>query len=102
MANGHGGARKGAGRPKGSRDRATKDHIAGIAEMARMHTQTALDALVQIASRGESEAARVSAATAILDRAYGKPQQSVQHGSDPENPFPAVIQVVGVDADSAG
>lgn len=47
--------------------------------MARMHTDVAINALVQIAREGESEAARVSAAVAILDRAYGKPQQPVDH-----------------------
>jgi hypothetical protein len=35
-----------------------------------------LDALVAVLS-SESDAARVSAANAILDRAYGKPSQSM-------------------------
>ena len=36
-------------------------------------------ALVKVATDGESEAARVSAAIAILDRGYGKPRQSLEH-----------------------
>jgi hypothetical protein len=50
-----GGKRQGSGRPAGTPNRAT-------------------EALVSIARNGASEAARVSAACAILDRAYGKPQ----------------------------
>lgn len=80
-----GGKREGAGRPKGGRSAATKDQIANISEMARMHSETALDALVQIAQCGESESARVSAASAILDRAYGKPQQAIV--GDPDAPL---------------
>jgi hypothetical protein len=45
----------------------------------RQHTETALDTLVTIATAGQSEAARISAATAILDRGYGRPPQAVQH-----------------------
>lgn len=82
-----GGKREGAGRPKGARDAATKDQIAGIAGLARSHTDVALNALVEIARDGESESARVSAASAILDRAYGKPQQSVDLGNAEDKPF---------------
>ena len=46
---------------------------ARLAELARGHAEAALDALVEIAVEGGSEAARISAANAILDRAYGKP-----------------------------
>ena len=39
--------------------------------------------LVTISTSGESEAARVSAANALLDRGYGKPRQAVEHsGAD--------------------
>ncbi|MEI4473560.1 hypothetical protein [Frigidibacter sp. MR17.24] len=65
----HGGRRSGAGRKPGVVSKAKRD----IAEMAKDHVAAALNALVQIAREGESEAARVSAANAILDRAYGKP-----------------------------
>jgi hypothetical protein len=47
--------------------------------MAKEHGEAALRTLAQIAQSGESESARVTAATAILDRAYGKPPQSLEH-----------------------
>ena len=80
MAAKHGGARPGAGRPAGTRNRATQEMKRTLTEMARDHTDIALSALVEVAQTG-SDAARVSAANALLDRGYGKPQQSVDHSS---------------------
>lgn len=74
-----GGKRPGAGRPKGARSRATTHQKQSLSDLAKQHTETALNALVNIATSSESDAARVSAATALLDRAYGKPRQSVNH-----------------------
>jgi hypothetical protein len=48
-----------------------------LAELAREHTELAVDALVQIVREGESEQARVSAAEKLLDRGWGKPTQPV-------------------------
>jgi hypothetical protein len=79
MAAKRGGKRPGAGRTKGLLNRATKEHKATLSELARKHTATALKALVSIATKSESDSARVSAANALLDRAYGKPRQSVEH-----------------------
>jgi len=76
-----GGKRPGAGRPKGAKDKLTRDAGATLSELARQHTGAALETLVQIAQTGESEAARVSAANALLDRGYGKPAMSVDHTS---------------------
>lgn len=70
-----GGKRPGAGRKAGKVSAAKR----AISELAKDHAQSALDTLVQIATAGESEAARVSAANAILDRAYGKPVQTNEH-----------------------
>lgn len=70
-----GGARPGAGRKKGAVSQARRE----IAEMAKDHAQAALQVLVSVANSAKSPAAaRVSAATAILDRGYGKPRQSVE------------------------
>ncbi len=69
----------GAGRPKGAKDKLTREAGATISEMAREYTSDALMALVAIAQRGESEAARISAANALLDRGYGKAPQAVEH-----------------------
>ena len=69
-----GGKRHGSGRPAGTPNRATEAHKARICDLAKDCAEAALETLVSIARNGASEAARVSAACAILDRAYGKPQ----------------------------
>lgn len=66
------GERRG-GRQKGTLNKATAD----IREAAQEYSVQALQVLVSVATTGESEAARVAAANAILDRAHGKPKQSV-------------------------
>lgn len=83
----HGGKRSGAGRRKGAKARATaelkaratQEQAGTLGEMARRHTDVALQTLVDIAAGGEGEAARVSAAQAILDRGYGKAPQPQEH-----------------------
>jgi hypothetical protein len=67
----HGGKRTGAGRKPGATSLAKRD----LAAMAKEHVETALAVLVEIATAGQSEPARVTAANALLDRAYGKPIQ---------------------------
>lgn len=50
-----------------------------IRDLARAHTQDALNTLIEIANNPKSQAAvRVQAANAILDRAWGKPAQYVE------------------------
>tara|TARA_R110000851_G_scaffold183340_1_gene332595 strand:- start:1639 stop:1941 length:303 start_codon:yes stop_codon:yes gene_type:complete len=67
----HGGQRAGAGRKPGATSLAKRD----LASMAKEHAEKALKVLAEIAALGQSESARVSAANALLDRAYGKPIQ---------------------------
>ena len=85
-----GGKREGAGRKRGSKDTRPRSSPVIIAsaqekrelrEAAREFTDDALKTLAQICNEGQSEAARVSAASAILDRGYGKPVQQVESGS---------------------
>jgi len=52
--------------------------VAHIQELARQHAPQALAALVEIATSGVSENARVAAACALLDRGYGKPASATQ------------------------
>lgn len=92
----HGGKRSGAGRPKGRRDTATIEQKATIEELARAHAPAAIQTLVSIAATGESEAARVSAANAILDRGYGKAKQTI--AGDMDNPIEIIRRVI-VDRD---
>src|SRR5204863_7308561 len=49
--------------------------IEDIRDLAREHTETAINTLVQIAESGKQESARVAAASALLDRGWGKPTQ---------------------------
>ena len=83
------GKREGAGRKQGSKDRKPRSPPVIIAkaqekrelrEAARQYTGEALRTLATICNSGQSEAARVSAACALLDRGYGKPTQQVENG----------------------
>ena len=69
-----GGRRPGAGRPRGSKNKANKE----LRDLARTYTNDALETLAQIAQKGESESARVQAASALLDRAWDKPRATVE------------------------
>lgn len=69
-----GGKRPGAGRPKGSLNKATAD----VKVIAGEYSEEAVATLALIMrDAGAPAAARVSASNAILDRAHGKPTQSV-------------------------
>jgi len=74
----------GSGRKPGTPNKATKD----LAEAAREYTHEALKVMVAI-MRDESapEAARISAAEAVLCRGYGKPKQSVELAGDQSKPI---------------
>lgn len=74
------------GRPKGSPNKLTAD----IKAAAQKFTDDALNTLAKIMRDGESEAARVAAANAILDRGYGKPKQSLDVDADVKAEFRAV------------
>src|SRR5215475_14117823 len=88
-----GGKREGAGRKKGSKDKRRRSSPVIIAraqekrelrEAARQFTDDALKTLAAICNKGQSEAARVSAPSALLDRGYGKPTQQLETGSPGE------------------
>lgn len=64
-----GGKRAGAGRKRGALNAATIN----VRELARQHTQTAIDALVELVSNADSPQ-RAIAANSLLDRGYGKPK----------------------------
>jgi len=65
---------------KSARDRVGKVKRE-LAEMAKEHADAALLTLVEIATGDGAASARVSAATAILDRAFGKPPQALEHSA---------------------
>ena len=68
-----GGFREGAGRPAGSTNKSSPEQSQRLSELAKTYTEEALETLVDVARNGRTDAARVSAANALLDRAYGKP-----------------------------
>lgn len=97
----HGGKRKGAGRPKGRVTQAKRN----LMEMAKDHGETALGVLVEIAtSKSSGEAARVSAANALLDRGYGKPTQVQDHMSSDGSMSqkPTTVNLVAPKIDDGG
>lgn len=51
--------------------------IGYLRELARERTEEAIETLADVMLNGESDSARVAAATALLDRGYGKPPQSI-------------------------
>ena len=67
-----GGFRQGAGRPSGSANKSSAEQSQRLSELAKTYTEEALETLVDVARNGRTDAARVSAANALLDRAYGK------------------------------
>jgi type IV secretory pathway TrbL component len=93
MAN-HGGYRNGAGRPTGVKNRSSHENKICLTKLAREHTHQAIEVLVDVALTGRTDAARVTAACAILDRGYGKPTASEQNR--PEALTPTVIELVAV------
>ena len=68
--------RKTGGRRKGTPNRVTAE----IREYAQQYTVEALEGLAQIARTSTSDAARVAAWNALLDRGHGKPIQGVDVG----------------------
>lgn len=69
-----GGARPGSGRKPGKVSKAKRD----LADMAKDHAENALQVLAGIMNNSaEASSARVAAANALLDRAYGRPPQSL-------------------------
>ena len=89
----HGGIREGSGRPVGAVNRATSELKLNLSELAREYTNDALDALVDVMKSGQSDSARIAAATAILDRGYGRPTKTTS--LEVNAPFvPTKIQLV--------
>ena len=88
-----GGYREGAGRPLGSSNKCTAEQSQRLSELAKTYTEEALQTLVDVARNGRTNAARVSAANALLDRAYGKP--AVKEEKEIVDLPPVVIQLTG-------
>lgn len=69
-----GGKRPGAGRKLGSVNKATAE----LRDIARRYVPAAMKELARLATKAESEQARVAAIKEINDRAYGKAPQAME------------------------
>jgi hypothetical protein len=78
--NGHGGRRRGSGRPRGAVGRQDRVLRTSWASVARKHTDAAIATLGMIMTdTSEPAAARIRAAIELLDRGYGRPPaQSIE------------------------
>ena len=89
-----GGTRLGSGRPAGYQNADTAAMRAALSGLLEGQVHIAIQALADIAQNGTSEAARVSAACAILDRTHGRPRTAPHaaplHGL-PEDPLQGLI-----------
>ena len=93
----HGGVREGSGRPAGAVNKATSGLKLNLSELAREYTNDALETLVEVMKSGQSDSARIAAATAILDRGYGRPTKITS--LEVMEPFlPTKIQLVAYNA----
>ena len=93
-----GGFREGAGRPSGSTNKCSPEQSQRLSGLAKIHTEEALKTLVDVARNGRTDAARVSAANALLDRAYGKP--AAKEEKEIVDLPPVVIQIHKPDDDT--
>ena len=62
------------GRPKG---------LIEVVTLARAQTRAAIRPLADIIQDGQSEAAHIAAANALLDRGWGKPREPIELLDDP-------------------
>jgi hypothetical protein len=75
-----GGKRPGAGRRAGQANKLTQKQRRTLTDIARTHTEEAVKTLVSVMKdKAAPHAAKVSASNSLLDRAWGKPSQSVHH-----------------------
>lgn len=74
---------------------ASAGEVKSLAVLARQHTTLALNTLAAVARKGQGEAAKVSAAVAILDRGYGRPTQSVEHAGPGGTPIKFDLSTLG-------
>jgi hypothetical protein len=82
---------KGKSGNPGGRPKALKN----VEAAAREHTELAINTLAEVARDKQApQSARVAASVAILDRAWGKPKQAMEHSGPDGEPIPTSLTVV--------
>jgi hypothetical protein len=81
-----GGKRRGRPWPKGvsGNPGGRAKEVGHVRELAKKHTEEAIVTLVEVMQNGAPDRARAQAAEALLDRAWGRPPQELQHSVPPD------------------
>ncbi len=75
-------------------------NLTQIKSLARAYTEKAIETLGGIMSQPSCpESARVAAATALLDRGWGKPAQALVGGDETDNAIKLIVTGVPRDGD---
>lgn len=64
--------------------------LAEVRQLARTYTELAINTLAEICQSSDRDAARVAAASVLLDRGWGKAQATIEVTGATGGPFPAV------------
>lgn len=92
------GTPKTGGRQVGTPNKSTAEQKAALEAAAQQRGVKMIEILESIAERGSPDAARVSAATALLDRGFGRPRQALEHsGTEGEPVQIGLVKCVIVD-----
>jgi hypothetical protein len=71
--------------------------VAEVQELARAHTTSAMNTLVEIAENKKAPpAARVAAANGLLDRGWGRARQALEMGGVEASPMEHKLKIVFV------
>ncbi len=81
--------KKGQSGNPGGRPKEVKE----VKMLARQHTKEALEILVEMMKNGSPDRTRVAAAEALLDRAWGRPTQALDHGFAGDQDFKFTINI---------
>ena len=64
-----------------------------VAELARQYGPQAIEKMIHLMQNAADERTQLAAAQALLDRGYGKPQQSMEVSGKADTPLTAVLNV---------
>jgi hypothetical protein len=80
-------AKNKGGRPKGRLNKATAE----VKKLAQKHGKEAVKTLVKLMQTGETQTIKLAAAKELIDRAYGKASQAVEHTGPQGDPIQVFI-----------